>query len=172
MAGNSAVAKVGPSPLLLWSTNPRLKYFIHQRFYDDVHYVWCSATFEAAVQNKYVLGSLQPPSSDPKSIYRTLRAACDGRDDHDPKIDAVKKSLLAVASKNHSNGSMSKDDLTELAAIVNTATYRDWEPLIYVIPYQAVSSRVVNVPREERASHAPEFRITDLKRSEFEIIEP
>ncbi len=56
--------------------------------------------------------------------------------------------------------------------MVSNATILDWRPLVYVIPFAPVASRVKAVPRPKRASQEPEFIIEDLAQSEFEIIEP
>lgn len=67
---------------------------------------------------------------------------------------------------------ISDDDRDEIIALLNASQIADWRPLIYVIPYTPVASRVEAVARAGRASHEPEYIIRDLAISEFEIIEP
>jgi hypothetical protein len=70
------------------------------------------------------------------------------------------------------DGHISKDDQDEIVAIVQSATFSDWRPLIYVIPYSVVANRVLRVPRAKRASHEPEYIVEDLADGEFQIVEP
>ena len=58
-----------------------------------------------------------------------------------------------------------------MAAIVGRATFTDWTPLIFVMPYAPLKARVEDVPRDRRASHEPEYIIADLRPGEFDIIE-
>jgi hypothetical protein len=67
---------------------------------------------------------------------------------------------------------ISPADRNEIIAIVERARPNDWRPLIFLIPYPPVAARVQVVPREKRASHEFEYIVPDLRRSEFEIIEP
>jgi hypothetical protein len=162
----------GPVPRLLWSTNTLLKNRIQQRFLGDKHYVWCSPTFEAAALGRYALGYGQPPTSDPCTIYRQLREAVIRRDEHDPKIQAQKGTLKALAVDLQLAGTLTEDARDEIVAMVNASQLADWRPLIYVIPYAPVAARAELVPRPKRASHEPEYIIRDLEIAEFDIIEP
>ncbi len=46
-----------------------------------------------------------------------------------------------------------------------------WRPLLYVIPYEPVKSRVQYVPVKQRAGIGEEFIIPDLHGDEFHTIE-
>jgi hypothetical protein len=61
-----------------------------------------------------------------------------------------------------------RDDIT---MTVSKATFSHWRPLLFVIPYAGVASRVLDVPRDKRASMEPEYIIPDLKIHEFGIVE-
>jgi hypothetical protein len=149
-----------------------MKYRIQQQFFGGKHYVWCSPAFEGGNLGKYALGSMQPPSSDPASIYRTLRKAVEAKDGNDAKILSQKKTLMGRADAWHRNGEISKDTREEIVLMVKMADFQDWRPLVYVIPYDVVRPRVQVVPRKRRASHEPEYIIADLADGEFDIIEP
>ncbi len=71
-----------------------------------------------------------------------------------------------------SAGVISDADKEEIFAIIQKAQIADFRPLIYVIPYQPVSQRVVRVAINDRASLQPEYIVKDLNVDEFEIIEP
>lgn len=158
-------------PILLYSTNPFLKYRIQQE-YRGQHFAWCSPVFDARVLNRYALGADQPPSSDPYSIYANLHKAVNKNDEHDTKINEQKKTLPAIAVQWCNDGHISDATRDEIIAIVAKATFREWRPLIYVIPFSGVSGRVIEVERARRASSEPEYIIEDLRSSEFDIIEP
>jgi hypothetical protein len=162
----------GTTPLVLWSTNTYLKNRIQQQFHGGRHYVWCSPVFEGAALPRYAIGSVQPASSDPATIYRQLHRAVSTRDAGNEKIASQKKILKALAVKWHKDGAISQDQRDEIVAMITKSELIDWRPLIYVIPYPAVAARVHLVPRPRRASHEPEYILVDLVEEEFHIIEP
>ena len=176
MAGTSAPAAgagaAPPPPLLLWSTNTHLKYRIQQTFFGGRHYVWCSPAFEGAALPRYAIGSGQPPSSDPASIYRTLHHVAKTADQGDAKVLSQKRTLKALAVKWAKDGLIDDGAKNEILAMVKLAQPLDWRPLIYVIPFAPVEARVGLVPRDRRASHEPEYIIPDLADGEFNLIEP
>jgi hypothetical protein len=161
-----------PDPILLWSTNTYLKWWIAQRFLDDVHRVWCSPTFESAKLSPYAIGAGQPATSDPATIYRELKAYVARPDNHNYKVNEQKKNLKALAARLHGSGRIDESARNEIIALVKFSTPMEWRPLVYVIPYGPVKARVQEVDRKDRASHEPEFIIPDLAGAEFQMIEP
>lgn len=133
--------------------------------------MWCSQVFDAEKQSPYALGAAQAPSSDPKAIYKDLAQAIARADDHNAKIASQKTVLSGLAIDWHNNGAISEKDRDEIAAMVTAARITEWRPLLFVIPYSLVSSRVIDVPRNDRASSEPEYIIPDLVTDEFDIIE-
>jgi hypothetical protein len=160
-----------PPPLLLYSTNTTLKYRIQKQFCGDRHHVWCSPFFEGAALNKYAIGRNQPASSDPSTIYRDLCRAVDTKDGGCLKIGSQKKVLKGLAGIWLASGAITRDQRNEIVAMVTRSDFSDWRPLLFVIPYATVTSRVALVPRSQRASHEPEYIIRDLADHEFNIIE-
>jgi hypothetical protein len=161
----------GSEPLILYSTNTHLKYRIQEDYLRE-HYVWCSPAFDAAKLGRYALGAGTPPSSDPASIYRSLYRAVVGCDDHDPKIAEQRKGLLGLAVQWFTAGQISERARDDIIAMVTNARFSEWRPLVFLIPYHLVASRVVEVERARRASPEPEYIIPNLKPGEFDIIEP
>jgi hypothetical protein len=161
----------GALPLILYSTNTYLKFRI-QEDYRKEHYVWCSPAFDATKLGKYAVGSSTPPSSDPASICRNLHRAVSQSDDHDAKIAEQRKTLLSLAVQWFTAGHITDADKDEITAIVSTARFPDWRPVVFIIPYATVAARVTEVPRAKRASIEPEYIIEDLKFHEFDLIEP
>src|SRR6266446_1071240 len=82
---------------ILYSTNCALKLLIQERFYGDLHYVWCSEHFDAKALPRHTAGATVAPSSDPVSIYRELRRDVEGNDRHSAKIAAQKAGFIARA---------------------------------------------------------------------------
>jgi hypothetical protein len=167
-SGPAAAAR----PTLLWSTNTFLKHLIQQTFANDRHYVWCSPVFEGAALAKYAIGANQPSSSDPASIYRGLHLAVRSGDAKYDKILSQKKTLKARAVKWANDGLIDNEQRDEIFAMIKHAQIVDFRPLLYVIPYPPVASRVKVVPLPKRSGHQREYVITDLASNEFHIIEP
>jgi hypothetical protein len=60
----------------------------------------------------------------------------------------------------------------EIARIVDTADFRDFRPLLYVLPFAPVADRVEAVPLARRASlFHEEYTIERLPRALFDVIE-
>jgi hypothetical protein len=160
-----------PGPIL-YSTNAFLKLHLQERFYGDVHYVWTSEVFDATKVGAYTTGgSLVAPSSDPAAIYRELRRATEAADRHCDKIKAQRASFQRLATKYADDRKITPEAKEEIFHWAKNATFKDWRPLVYVIPRAAVESRLELVKPELRASMGPEYVIKDLKRSEFDVIE-
>jgi hypothetical protein len=141
------VSRGGP-PLVLYSTNTLLKFKIQERYRGE-HHVWCSPAFEAAALGRYAPGAGTPPSSDPASIYRHLHRAVKACDDHDAKIAEQKAVLLGLAVKWCADGNISDTDREDITAMVTAARFPDWTPLLFVIPYFGVVSRLMEERRHE-----------------------
>jgi hypothetical protein len=159
-----------PPPLLLYSTNTYLKFRI-QEDYRQEHYLWCSSTLAHDSVGKYARGAGTPPSSDPTSIYRELAEAVRRTDEHNVKIQEQRAGLMARAVEWHKAKLITKATRDDITMTVTKATFTEWRPLLYVIPYAGVASRVEEVSRGKRASMEPEYIIADLKASEFGIVE-
>ena len=79
---------------------------------------------------------------------------------------------MGLAVQGHESGVISKEVRDEIVMMLDKTTFEDWRPLIYVIPYSIVATRVRIVPRDRRASHEMEYIIEELADGEFDIIEP
>jgi hypothetical protein len=93
-------------------------------------------------------------------------------DEHDYKINEQKGLITARAIKWEADGEITSADKDEIVFSATNGAFKHWRPLIYIIPHAQVAKRVESVPRSSRAGLSPEYRIADLKRSEFDIIEP
>lgn len=156
---------------ILYSTNTYLKLLIQERFRKDSHYVWCSDCFDSSKTAAYGSAALAAPSSDPYKIYHQLKADCSRSDKHSTKISEQKLSLVKLASDWKAAGEITDAEAAEIVYLTEAADYSHWRPLLYVISYERVLSRVQVVPIQNRASLGMEYIIPDLKRHEFDIVE-
>jgi hypothetical protein len=156
---------------VLYSTNTFLKFHIQQRFRNDVHWVWCSEIFDSSKAAPLSPNSLIAPSSSPADIYRELQRDVERRDGHSAKISAQRASLQALAIEWEARGDISSQDAQEIIFMVTTASFDLWRPLLYVIPAPTLATRLQLVPIEKRASFGKEYIISDLKRTEFDLLE-
>jgi len=158
--------------LLLYSTNVALKHHIQQSFRGDVHYVWCSESFDPTAENRYTAGGMVPPSSSPFAIYRRLKEAVQRNDTHDDKIEAQRGSFMKLAVDWHAAGEITEEQRVDIHYMATTAPLTHWRPLVYVIPRHLVEARLQRVPVSKAAGLGPEFIIPDLRGNEFDILEP
>jgi hypothetical protein len=161
-----------PSSPLLYSTNAFLKFFLMEKFRNGLHYVWCGDTFDSSKHGSYSIRGMNAPSSDPCSIYKILKSEIAQSERHSYKIKEQKASLQALALQWQADGSLTTEEAEEFTYIVKTAEMDLWRPLIYVIPRAIVEPRLKVVPIGSRASIANEFIVPDLRKEEFDVIEP
>lgn len=157
-------------PLLLYSTNTWLSYQIAQRFYGQVHYVWCTPYFDMQHGSGSSYGVA--PTSAPMEIYRNLSAEVRMGDTHSSKIAENKSGISRGAAAKLSAGVITSAQQVEIEAIVTRSPVQDFRPLLFVIPYDKVASLVVPVAVEQRAHPlSGEYVITELPRSHFDVLE-
>lgn len=157
----------------LYSTNVFLKLVIQERFRNDVHYVWCSESFNPSKLNPYSIKSMIAPSSSPCDIYNEIKNALTRNDRHSDKINNQKLSFKNLADNWEAGGEITKEQRDEIYYMTENATSNDWRPLIYIIPRAIFdgSSRLKTVAPAKRASFGVEYIIEDLSRTEFDLIE-
>lgn len=160
-----------PTSLLLYSTNPLLKYLIYQRFVPDGIFAWCSERFNPSTGAGAKPWQAAPPSSNPYELYRALRQASTQGDQHDAKIITQRASIEARAIEWHASGRISLDARNEIVYWAKSAPLAEWRPVLYVIPTRLILDRCSLVPPQERAGLGVEWRIRDLRIEEFDCIE-
>jgi len=149
-----------------------MKYLVNERYRGNVHYVWCSETFDASTLGTYVSGSSVPPSSNPKDILFDLKKAVDSTDRNNTKIKEQMSGLAALAvkwEKAREISTIDKDDIIYM--VTEPAYFKHWRPLLYLNPRAPVESRLIPVSAAKCASLGKEYIISDLRRDEFELIE-
>jgi hypothetical protein len=158
-----------PAPLVLYSTNTWLAFQIAEQYYGREHYVWCTPFFNGR-SDKGDAGFV-PPSSCPGEIYRSLYHEWRAGDRHSAKVEQNRNGILRGAQVKRSGGIISENQERDIASAVELADIRDFEPLIYVIPYGKVARLAKEVPVRDRAHPlAREYIVESLPRKWFDLI--
>ena len=118
-------------PLVLYSTNPYLKYAIAEKYYGHCHYVWCTV-FDPRTHDKYGPHACAPPSSSPCEIYRRLREEVSLGDRHSPKAEEARRSIIHGATVKLNEGVINKEQYKEIVALVDKANLSDFRPVLYL----------------------------------------
>lgn len=157
-------------PLVLYSTNSLLSYRIAQKYYGEMHFVWCAPFFN--YNSAPSLDVNIPPSSSPSEIYRCLYEDITRGDQHSIKIELNKAGILRGANAKERIKVITEAARLEIYAMVRRAEMADFRPLLYVIPYPPVTGLIQEVPIEERAHpFSVEYRIENLHRDLFDVIQ-
>jgi hypothetical protein len=159
--------------LCYFSTNPWIKWYICNRWRGDVHFVWCSEVFDPRTVGTDHYGSLIPPTSSPCAIYKDLAAAIRPGvvDRHNSKIVEMRASISARTERWRLDGEISDATADEILTIIQDRNFSIWRPQLYIIPKAGIDpSRIELVPIGERAGLGDEFRIRDLRGTEFDKV--
>jgi hypothetical protein len=155
---------------LLYSVNTWLAYNLSVRHYGGLHYIWCSPIFSA--RNHPASQATPPPTSCPSDIYHNLAEEVRRRDGHSAKIAENRLGIIAGAKNKHSAGVITEVELHEIEEIAAAATCQDFRPLLYLIPFAAVSHLLKEVPVSMRAHPlSQEYIIEELPTGLFDAIE-
>lgn len=158
--------------LLYYSTNSYLAFQINQNFYNGCHYVWCAPIFDSESLDKYDLRRNIPPSSNPYKIYVSLKSDVESNDLHSSKIAANIKGIKSGAAIMLEKGVISDYEFGIITRMVDSSSAKDFRPLVYLIPKLFIDNKLETVDVDEKANPlSVEYRVLDLKRNEFEIIE-
>jgi hypothetical protein len=98
-----------------------MKYLINEKYRGNVHYIWCSESFDSKTLSTYASGSLVAPTSNPKDIFLDLRKAVESTDKHNAKINEQISGLSARAVKWEASGEISAADKDDIIYMVNEA---------------------------------------------------
>ena len=150
------------SDFLLYSTGTALAYRIARDYYHNIHYVWCTESFDAA---------RQPGTSNPRTLCSRYLDQIIKNDGHALEIKNNKVGILKGASEKLKEGVITEGQYEEIQTIVAHARDDEFYPVIYLINKKAVKNRLKVVKPSDAASMSSiEYIITDLKRNEYEII--
>lgn len=157
------------TPLLLYSASTWAAFSIAERFYGGVHYVWCSAYYDATTAARHL--SI-PPSSSPAEIYRMLEEDTRRGDRHSDAIEQNRRGLRTGAVVKRDAGAISALQFSEIKFIIENAHTREFRPVLYVIPFDRVKELAIEVPAAECANpFSVEYRIEQLRNDCFHVLE-
>ena len=155
---------------ILYSANSLLAYKVSKRFYSDHHYVWCATAFGSPSLDDPLVKN--PRSSVPYERYTELSKDT-GRvgDKHSAIVNSQKMGIKAGAQAKFDAREITKDERDEIIEIVDAAEISDFEPLMYVIPFDKVKKIAKRVPVAKRAHPlSDEWLIQKLPRKYFDVI--
>jgi hypothetical protein len=159
-----------PDPNILYSANSLLAYRIGKKFYGDLHYVWCSTRFGSGL----ILDSLErnPATSIPYGRYKGLSDHTERVPDlHSDLVAGQKAGIKAGAQAKFATHIITEADRDEILAIVDMAQPVDFQPLMYVIPWERVKAMAQKAPVNKRAHPlSDEWIIEALPGEMFDII--
>lgn len=156
-------------PLLLYSTNAHLGYAIAERFYRGVHYAWCSPVFDGRKTAAHIN---IPPTSSPSAIYRQLWEETSQGELHSTSIPRIRDGIKRGANAKLAAGVIDAARFEEIGQMLESASAREFRPVLYIIPYDRVAGLVADVPVPLRAHPLSiEFKIEALPRDCFDMIE-
>lgn len=151
-----------PKDFLLYSTGTALAYKIAKEYYNNIHYVWCTDSFDAL---------LQPGTSNPRTLCSRYLEQIITQDRHATEIENNKAGILKGATAKLNQGIITEEQFNEISIKVGFASMEDFYPVIYLINKKSVKKRLQIVNPNDKASNTSiEYIIKDLKRNEFEII--
>lgn len=154
-----------PSPRkhpFLYSAGTFLAYKIEKDYYDDVHYVWCTTSFNDIEQ---------PPTSNPSTICKRYLEQMKTGDRHTKEITNNMAGILRGAKAKLECGVINKAQYEEIRGIVSRAEYEVFYPVLYIIKTQKVKEKCIEVPVSDKASvGAVEYKIEELLPGEFEVV--
>ena len=149
--------------LLFYSVNSFLSYMINETYYNGEHYVWVAPSYN--VEDN-------PPSSNPAELYSIILNDVTKKDNHSSFIKRNKIGILNGAEQKFEEKVITLDEKNEIITILDKSDISDYRPLLYIIPSERVNKLIKRVDLMTRASpFSKEFKIENLKRIDFDIIE-
>jgi len=163
-------------PIILYSVQTFLAYYINKTFYSDIHYVWCTPYFDsnALARTEPKL----PVTSNPRSIYNSLINDAYIKDDHYRRVN-IERNIVGItegAAAKLQERIISEDTYKQIKGLLKCVNenknYNYFHPVIYVIPYYKVKKRVERVEYCMAALPlSPEYKIVNLHTKDFDLID-
>jgi hypothetical protein len=158
--------KVDPKslPPVLYSTCTQLAYKINEKYYNDIHFVWCAPAFNCINQ---------PTTSDPQTICnRFLEIATKGDRHLRNEITEYISGVLRGANYKKNKGIITQEQFNCIGASLVEPNFEAFFPVIYIIYTDKVKNKIKLVnPKDCASNESKEYKIENLKRNEFSIID-
>lgn len=151
--------KVSP---ILYSVGTQLSYDIANKFYHNVHYVWCTTDFKSIYQ---------PPTSRPETICNRWLDIISTGDIHAREIDDNISGILRGAKIKKDNSIISDKEKKYIQEMVYHAEFHSFFPVIYIIYTEKVITKIQEVvPRYRASKTSVEYIIDNLEEGEFQVL--
>lgn len=164
-------------PVVLYSVQSYLAYYINTEFYGGKHYVWCAPFFDSNKESH--LTPKLPYTSNPIDIFKAYNKDISMCDKHYPRneIERNTVALLKGARIMYKKGGIDESTYNQIEKTIDNCSKDErvieyFRPLIYVIPYKLNKSIVKKVDVDKRAGTlSPEYLIEALPTERFSIID-
>ncbi len=164
-------------PVILYSIQSYLAYYINTRYYNNIHYVWCAPFFDSNKES-----GLTPKlayTSNPIDIFKSYYRDITVRDRHykRPEIERNTVALLKGATIMKDKGAISDETYEKIKKTISSCSQDEkiseyFRPLIYVIPYETNKHLINEVDVDKSAGTlSPEYIIENLPTDKFNIID-
>jgi hypothetical protein len=139
------------------------------RYLGGKHVAWCSEYYDPASTPSTAI----PPSSSPHSLFQLLQAEYQREEKHSDSVRRYRRTFKLLAAEWLSSGKINQFQHDEIVAVTKTGSWLIWRPVLYVIPRAPIEAagRLHTVPFKDRAGYGDEYKIWDLDRREFDLIE-
>jgi len=153
---------------ILYATVTLLAFNINKRYYNGLHYMWCTPCFD--VDFKSPLYGV-PPTSSPFEIYRTLASEVSSGDLHSEKINANRVGVQRGALKKLEQKVISEECAKRIQDIAQLASINLFQPFLCVISAERARGLCTEVNVSAMANPlSQEFIVDNLPRSAFDVI--
>lgn len=164
-------------PVVLYSIQSYLAYYINTKYYGDKHYAWCAPFFDSNKESE--LTPKLPYTSNPVSIYKSFYRDITIQDNHYQKQEIERNTVgllhgaeIMKRKKAITEEVYEKIKRTIASCLKDERISEYFRPLIYVIPYGVNKAKVREVDVGEGAGTlSPEYIIEGLSTDDFSIID-
>lgn len=151
-----------PNSPILYSTITELAYNIAVRYYNDVHFVWCTTAFDSINQ---------PGTSNPKTLCCRYIEQIYRRDGHAVEINNNKSGILRGALSKLNDNIITQNQYDEICTRIALAEPHMFIPVVLLINLNKVRKKCIPVRQDDLASiYSIEYKIENLHRDEFQTI--
>ena len=157
------------SPIIIYSVNSELAWQINVKYYNDVHFVWCTPDFGSSVSTSNLLNN--PPSSQALKIYKTLDEAAKSSDRHSSAISENRMGLRVGVESKYEKGIIDEPQRDAIHYAIENTECIGFKPLLYIIPYEEVKDIITPVAVGEAANpSSTEYKIEELPGNKFKWV--
>lgn len=163
-------------PIILYSVQTYLAYYINEEFYSNLHYVWCASCFDSRALAQFE--PRLPITSNPRDLYNEMIRDISTRDNHLCR-QAIERNVIGLttgANARYKESMITKGQKDEILSliklIIENRNFEYFRPVIYVIPYLPIREKVFIVDYQHRALPlSPEYKIEKLHTKDFDLID-